>query len=66
MPTATTRAPADDLERRLDKARTHLDHVARHLAGPGASTQLLAAGYDTLASVALVAAAELRGEPALR
>ncbi len=64
--TTTTHAPADDLEARLTRARTHLDHVAAHLAGPGASNELVAAAYDSVASVAQVAAAELRGEVALR
>ena len=62
----TTPAPADDLEHRLAKARDHLRHVAAYVAGPAASTDLLAGAYDSVASLATVVACELRGEPALR
>lgn len=55
-----------DLEARLDKTRQHLTHLARHLAGPDATPHLLAAAYDTVASVAQVAAAEARGERPVR
>jgi len=66
MTTTTRPTSTDDLEARLARARTHLDHVARHLAGPAAGTDVLAAGYDTIASVAQVAAALLRGDEPLR
>ena len=62
----TTTSATDDLEARLSRARLHLDVVAHHLAGPAPSADVLAAGYDTIGSVAQVAAALLRGEEALR
>ncbi|MEJ7765373.1 MAG: hypothetical protein WKF86_07745 [Acidimicrobiales bacterium] len=63
--TAAIAAPAD-LEHRLDTTRVHLDHLARFLAGPDATPELLAGAFESIASVAAVIAAELRGEAALR
>lgn len=55
-----------DLEHRLDQAKQHLDRIATYVAGPGASDELVAAAHDSLASLAAVQAAQLRGERALR
>jgi len=65
--TATTRTfPAGDLEARLDKASVHLEHIAGYIAGPAASTDLLAGAFDSIASLAQVIAAELRDEDPIR
>ena len=64
--TTTTPAPADDLERRLAAAQVHLARLARFLAGPDADSDVMAGAYETIGSVSQVAAAQLRGEPALR
>jgi len=64
--TTTTPTPADGLERRLAAARIHLDRLAAFVAGPDADSDVMAGAYETIGSVAQVAACQLRGEPALR
>jgi len=66
MGTATRTYPPGTLEARLDKAGVHLDHIAAYIAGPGADTETMAAAFDTVVSLAQVAATELRGEDPLR
>jgi hypothetical protein len=62
----TTRPAAADLEHGLALARVHLRRTARFLAGPDAADDLLAGALESLASLATVEAAQLRGEVALR
>jgi len=65
--TMTSRTfPPDALEARLDKANAHLDVIAAYVAGPGADNETMAAAFDTVVSLAQVAACELRNEPAMR
>ena len=64
--TNTRTFPAGDLEARLAKAIAHLDVIAGYVAGPGADNDTMAAAFDTVVSLAQVAAAELRGEDPLR
>lgn len=62
----STSSTTVDLEHRLARVRTGLRRIAHTLAGPGAAPDLVAAAYDTLASVASVESALLRGEEPLR
>ena len=64
--TVTRPTITDDLEHRLDKARDHLRHVAAYVAGPGATDDLVAGAYDSVASLAAATATQLRGEQPLR
>ena len=60
-----THTSTTDLEHRLTKTRVHLLHLARFVAAD-TTPELLAGALDSIASVAQVAAAELRGERPLR